>query len=155
MPYNKEKKIFIYEEVVTMAGVKKDELYKRAENWVATYYVSGLKKIFEKDVVQGYIKLNDRFTLMKEYKGQTVNDAIINYRMELSFKDGKYRYQVFKFYSGVDANSQPIERWMTAAGSDPEIAKARYIKIDGQVQKVISALKKAMQSPVVPKTDNW
>ena len=155
MPYNKDKKMFIYEEVVPVSGIKKDELYNRAENWIKTYYVSGLKKIIEKDQAQGFIKLNHRFTVMKDYKGQVVNDVIINYRMELSFKEGKFRYQIFKFYCGLDANAQPIERWITATGSDPEVAKVRYKKIDEEIQKTISSLKKAMQVAVTPKTDDW
>lgn len=155
MPYNKEKKIFIYEEVVPVSGISKEELYKRAENWIATYYTSGLKKIYEKSQVDGYIRLNHRFTLMKTVKGQVINDAIINYKMELSFKDGKYRYQIFKFYSGADANSQPIERWMNSTNLNPETAQERFKNIDTEIQKTIASLKSAMQKPVPVKTDDW
>jgi len=155
MPYNTEKKLFIYEEVVPVAGIKKEELYKRAYNWVSIYYVSGLKKIFEKDSIQGIIKLNDRFTLMKIYKGQKINDVIINYRLEISFKDGKFRYQIFKFYNGVDAMAQPIERWMIPVNSDPEIAKQRYTNIDIEIQKAITSLKKSLKAPIPIKKDDW
>ena len=155
MPYNSVKKIFIYEEVVAVSGISKDELYKRAESWIATYYTSGLKKIYEKSQTDGYIRLNHRFPVMKTVKGQIINDVIINYKMELSFKDGKYRFQIFKFYCGVDANSQPIEKWMLSTYSDPEVAKERYKKIDLEVQKAITSLKAAMLKPVPVKTDNW
>jgi cytochrome c biogenesis protein ResB len=146
MPYNNEKKAFIIEEVVAADGVSKAELYKRANDWITEYYTSGQKKIYERDPDQNFLKLKNRISVYRQEKKERVNDGLIEYHIDIYFKDGKYKYTFSNFRMVADANSQPIEKWMDGNYYKPEIAKAKYTNLNNLMQESITNMKKFMQT---------
>jgi hypothetical protein len=155
MPYNTEKKAFIIEEVVTLDGVSKAEIYKRANDWITEYFTSGQKKIYERDADQNFIKLKNRLAVWRQDKKERVNDGVIEYHIDLNFKDGKYKYTFSNFRMAADANSQPIEKWMDPNYGKTEVAKAKYANLNSLIQESIDNLKKYMQTGKQTPKDNW
>lgn len=155
MPYNSEKKAFIIEEVVTQDGVNKAEFYKRANDWITEYFTSGQKKIYERDPEQNFIKLKNRISVYRQDKKERVSDGIIEFHIDLNFKDGRYKYTFSNFRIFADANSQPIEKWMDANFNNPEIAKAKYTNLNSMMQETITNLKKYMQTGKQAPKNNW
>jgi hypothetical protein len=154
MPYNAEKKAFVYDEVVQVAGVSKGQLYQRTIDWIADYFKKQ-NKIVQKDSVQGFIKIKDRVQLFRMDKKQKVLDHVIEYHMDIFFQDGRYKYSVYKFMVFADANSQPIERWMNVTYTPVEVAKQKYANLNAEIQPTITNLKNFMQTGKVKKDETW
>src|SRR5256885_832704 len=65
LPTDPETKLITYTEVVNVAGVSKDELYKRAMAWFKKYYKNPADVIREKDSVNSVISGVHRFKITK------------------------------------------------------------------------------------------
>jgi hypothetical protein len=154
MPYNEEKKAFMYEEVVTLENNAKSVMYQRALDWMAEYFKKQ-NKIVEKDSNLGMIKIKDRIQLYRMEKKQKVFDAVIEYHMDMQFKDGRYKYTLYKFRIFGDANSQPIETWMNANYVDPEVAKLKYADINKQITDMINSFKNFMKTGKTGPEKEW
>jgi hypothetical protein len=154
MPYNDEKKAFMYEEVVTLENNAKSVMYRRALDWIAEYFKKQ-NKIVEKDSTLGMIKIKDRIQLYKMEKKQKVFDAVIEYHMDMQFKDGRYKYTLYKFRIFGDANSQPIETWMNANYTDPKDAILKYTDINRQITEMITSFKNFMKTGKTGPAADW
>ena len=155
VPYNAEKKSIIYEEVVTVNGVGKDELYKRANEWIASYFTGGANKVTEKDATTGIIKLKDRTTVFRMEKKAKVADVVVDYNMEIQIKDGRYKYIIQNFRAFQGSTSPGIEIWMDPAKCEKERALERYATINTLVTSMVENLKSYMSTGSVKKEDNW
>ena len=155
MPYNSEKKAFIIDEAVTVDGVNKAEMYKRANDWITEYFTSGQKKIYERDPDQNFLKLKHRIQLYRTVKKERVNDGLVEFHLEIYFKDGKYKYTFSNFRSVADANSQPIEKWMDANFTPKDVAVAKYTNLNTLMQEIIDNMKKYMQTGKKDANTNW
>jgi hypothetical protein len=155
VPYNKEKSLVIYEEVVDVPDVLGTELYDRAFSWITTYFTNGANKITKADKPTAIIQLKDRMQLFKIEKKVKVVDAIIDYKIDINFKDGKYRYQFHSFRIFEGSTSPFIETWMDPNKCPKELAMERFTNLNTEVQKTLESLKKAMSKAIEEKKDIW
>ena len=155
MPYNTEKKVFMYEEVVPVDGVSKADLYKRANTWISTYFTNGQNKIYERDPEQNSLKMKHKVQLYKTVKKEKVFDCNIEFHIDMAFKDGKFKYTIYKFRIFADANSQPIEKWMDANYTSKEADISKYTNLNAQMQEIIDSMKKALLSGGKDANSNW
>jgi len=155
IPYNEEKKLIIYEEVVPVEGVNKAELYNRAIDWINTYYTAGANKITEKDVNTGIIKVKDRIIFYKMEKKTKVNDVIIDYNLEILLKDNKFKVTIQNFRAFQGSTSPPIEKWMNPNEIDPEIAKTRYANLNTEMTKMIENMKSSIITGPKKPDQDW
>jgi len=155
VPYNAEKKTIIYEEVIQVNNVSKDDLYKRAIEWINTYFTGGANKISEKDAVNGFIKLKDRTTIFRMEKKTKVVDVVIDYNIEIYLKEGKFKFIVYNFRNFQGSTSPGIEIWMDPSKCEKEKALERYTTLNTQVTQMLDNLKQYMLTGSTKKDDNW
>jgi hypothetical protein len=84
VPYNEDEESIIYENVVSVDGISKDELYQRALDWINNYYTNADRKISEKDKNKGVIKLKDRIVTYSETKKGKEKDAMVDYKWKFT-----------------------------------------------------------------------
>jgi len=155
MPYNAEKKLFIYEEVVQVSNVTKDELFNRALDWVKNFFLAGANIITEKDAVNGIIKLKYRITVFKMEKKTKVVDVVVDYNIEIHVKDGKYKYIIHNFRNFQGSTSPGIEIWTNPAKCEKELAIERYTSLNTEIQALIENMKKFMISGNAKSNQDW
>jgi len=97
-------------------------------------------------------EISNKYTHKKK---MDVKDAFIKYKFEILFKDGKYKYTLYKFIVPKGSQAYPIEKWMNPNHATPEEGKARYTQLDEKIEKVISDFKFGMKKPAETKTDDW
>lgn len=155
IPIDSETKKIVFTGVVEAPELTKDQLFDNAYNWLKNYFVAVDKKIYVKDKAAGKIQLKTHIQLYKMERKQKVKDSFLKYKIDLFFKDGKYKYKLYNFIYTRGNAAFHIERWMNEANSTPEDAKRRYTSLDKEMEKLIAELKEGLKHGPVKKTDDW
>jgi len=155
VPIDPETKKAKYEEVVTVGGADQKELYKRLDNWFATYFKNAASVVESKDEATGIIKGKHRVDLYTKHPGGgvEVKKGLEYYTITVGVKDGKYRYTINDIF--LHANPKVyIESWLV---EKPDANQVYWVsQTHTAITKVIEDLKKAMAQPVpTAKEDNW
>jgi hypothetical protein len=144
-----------YEEVVTVEGADKKELYKRLEYWFSTYFINPASVIESKDEAAGVIKGKHRIDLYTKHPagGVEAKKGLEYYSITVAVKDGRYRYTIDDiFFHAVP--KVYIESWL----GDKQDANQKYwvAQTHSAITKLIENLKATMSKPVpVKKDDDW
>lgn len=144
VPIDHTTKEIVYQNTIQIDDINAELLFNRGLNWILNYYTAGYKKIKYKSKAEGIIELSDRIILFKTIKRTKVNDAIIEYKLELKFKDGEYSYKIYKFYHFQHSLSTPLEKWMDDGKTDKDTALERFSKLNKEIEKLIESLQTSM-----------
>jgi hypothetical protein len=161
IPYDSTKKQVIYSEVVPLAGMTKEEMFDKAYIILGEIYNEVDKKIEKKDKAAGTmdLKCTTRVMLKDPKTKELVQEKLyIKYKLKISFKDGKYRYEFYDFHEDRGGFKYPIEKYylkdpatVTAANR----AEERLAYLDQDIKSVIKKLKDGMSGQKVEKKDEW
>lgn len=154
VPYDSTTNQIIYQEVVSQEG-SQAELFDRAMDWVKAYYKNTTEVINKADKDEGQILCSSRVKIYSTAKGGTkIMSGMVNYKLNIEIKDGRYRYTFDKFALKAQSWS-PIEAWLDP--TKKEWFPQRYdnlMEVDQQVKEIISSLKEAMVKKE-EKIDEW
>lgn len=154
MPINNDTKLVSYTEVVETKATS-EEIKKKALKWFHSYYKNSsnlLKKNTETEFVG-----HPRFKVLnpKDKKGIATMAGTIIYDIKLSFKDGKYRYQITNIFKKA-STKYPIEKWMDTESKIYNNTYAYYLtQTDEYMKAVIKSLKEYMAKADEKKNDDW
>lgn len=159
VPYDAEKKVTSYNEVVDVPGMTKDQLYDRAMSVLDDIYKEVAKKMATQDKQNGIIELNCSTRVsLKDPKSGVMNPAgFIKYKLKIQFKDGKYRYEFYDFHLDKGGYKYGIEHFIekdyTVKPEDRADEKLAYL--DNDIRNIIKKLKEGMVSAKVEQKSDW
>jgi len=94
-----------YEEIVSLGTTaKKEVLYFRARKWFANYYKKATQVLQMDDKDQGKLIGKGGYSY-SFISGLLAYHIDLKYTLNLTVKDGKYRYQIYDFHSTDTVNS--------------------------------------------------
>lgn len=143
-----------YEEVVTVAGANKDELFKRLDHWFNSYYKNPTSVIESKDATIGSIKGKYRIDLFTTVPNQPkAKKGLEYYTIEVNVKDGRYKYTVSDIFF-YNTPKIYIETWVSDKASANE--KDWASQAHKGITETLENLKKTLSEPVGQKAEeNW
>ena len=145
-----------YKEVVEVSGTS-TQLYEKGLAWFNTYYKSPTSVIKEKNPEKGQIKGFGRYRLnvVDQKSGAKTPKGQANYDITISFKDGKYRYEITNII-WKQASRFPMEKWISENEKKFNWQYANYlIQVDEGMQELIDNLKAHMAKSDAAKSDDW
>ena len=121
----------LYQEVVFQNGMSQEEMYLKANVWLARYFVDSKSVISYSDAKSGYIIGKGTFTVY----GGAVQMGYVTYVIEVLVKDGKskisidqFSSELYGFMTGIPNENYPYEDCI-------------YSKIDKHSQDIINNFK--------------
>lgn len=158
MPLDEKTKLITYTKVKEITGVSKEDLYKRALSWANTYFKNPADVIREQDIEQGKIVCKARFKVMNlpDKKGFSTEGGVVQYTLNLQFKDGRYKYD-FTEFNWKQPSYYPAEKWLDTTNAYYKPEFDFYLKqVDDTAKEIIKDLDKGMRAnPVTDKKDDW
>ncbi len=158
MPVNELTKLITYTSVVTVPGVKKDELYKRALAWASEYYKNPTEVIRENDAATQKLVLKPRYRLYtpEDKKGMKADAGLGQYTLTIESRDGRYKSEITEV-NWKRPSYYPIERWMDKNAPMYDANYEYYLyQTDLTMREVQMLLEKAMTAaPVIDKSNEW
>jgi hypothetical protein len=155
MPRSEENNQVYYMDVIAAEGIDKRELFKRANNWYKKFYKNPTGAIESADSVEGVMVFKPAFSAYRTKDDVKVQSAVVKYTLTLSFKDGKYRYEI-KNVNLQAASYLPIEKLFNQ--NDPNI-EDNYNTLNeahNYFTNLIEDLQAGMRQPSVKlKKDDW
>ncbi len=142
----------IYQEVISVDSASKDILYKNALSWISQKYVSPDKVIsYKDDSNKERIIINGVGTSIPyKYAGVTMNYTY-KYRLQIDFKDGKYKYELTEIYYRSDESAYySINSFISK--SETKYMKQCFLSIDGSIVPLLNSLKAELSGP---KKSEW
>jgi hypothetical protein len=102
-----QEKVISYTGVVNIdSSTSKDILFSRAKRWVAENFNSAQTVIQNEDKEAGNLILKAGFPYMQVVPLSKF-DAFMHYTFSLSFKEGKFKYDITNFYPECDNRNYP------------------------------------------------
>ncbi len=138
--------------VVTVEGTSKDKLFERAKSWMVNYYKNEQFSINNKE--EGRIAREGMFE--KTYNignGKTSTDKNI-YRITISVKEGRYKYELTDFVGDDGKAPEPLERALERLANYTKFTKYVNQQIYEGVDEVLVSMKKAMSADPSAQ-DDW
>lgn len=156
VPIDSATKKITYSEVVKMTG-SKDSLYDRAIAWTNKFYPNAQDVTKVRDKPSGKIQCKHRFKIYNTDKkdGSKIETGIlVQYTMNLEFKENKFRYTITDFNLKGSAY-YPLEKWVNKQDPIYNANADNYLtQVDVYIKDMIKNLKKAMVPPI-KKVDTW
>lgn len=158
MPVDEEAKLITYKAVIDVPDASIAELQTRAFNWANAYYKNPADVIRVRDTVQGKMICKARLKIYNEpdKKGLVAEAGVIEYTLNLDFKNFKYRY-VITDLNWKQKSYYPVERWMNTELPGYQPVFVYYLQqTDELMKKLMMDLDKGMKQPgSKPKKDDW
>jgi hypothetical protein len=160
MPYDSVKKQIIYTEVVQVPGADKAKLFERATNVLSKMYNEVEKKYDTKDATAGtmMLKCTTRVMLMDpKTKTMVAEKEFVKYKLSISFKDGKYKYDFYDFHIDKGGYKYPLEKMYL---NDQTVTKEmrapeKLAYVDKDIKELIAKLKAGMTADKVTTKEDW
>lgn len=157
MPVNSETGLITYSGKTSIVGVTAADLYDRAFDWAMSYYKNPTEKLRKQDKENGRMEIFARFKIFAhDKKGELTTSPIglVQYSMDIDFKDGKYRYVIHKINEKA-SSYKPVEAWLNA--EDPNAANNAYklMDMDAEIKEVIVSFQTAMTTATKSDDDDW
>lgn len=161
MPVDEVTKLITYTEVVEEKGMNKDTLYNRGLRWFKSYFKNPSQAIKNADAAAHEIDGGYKFVIKrpdpaaKKDPKPMVDAGLVNYKMKLIFKDGRFKYEVTNF-AWAQTSYYPIERWMDTEAKNYDPNFASYLQqTDQYVKEMIESLVNFIETEPVVKKDDW
>lgn len=141
--YEKTGKV-TYTEVPAVEGVKPSESYKVMKDWMAKNNIK-----ITSDVTNDNLEADGSYKIFyPAVKGGTMNEGKVSYKLQMFFKDGRYKYVVTDFVHTSDkGNGGKLENQSAECGSGKMSAKAWVIiktKTNSMSKDLVKSFKAAM-----------
>ena len=156
-----------YTDVVSVEGIPQKELYNRAKIWLAETYNSAQDVIQMDDKEAGILigHATMKFT-SNIFSGSGMTKGYINYKIKISVKDNKYKYEFTDYIHKANNFNQfpvsfgkitiekecPIHIPMTTKGWRNKVWKDMNMQINSNVTLLIESLNKKMTETT---NNNW
>lgn len=157
LPLDDEKKHAFIMEVVDAPGSTKAELFDRALVWINKFYPNPTMVIQSKDMETGEITGKAQFKINgKDKKGVETFDGIVGYNFTLSFKDGKFKYEISKIH-WKQASYYDVSKWMDTKDQyyKPELYPGYIEQTNRYFDNLKTELKKAVKTAPAKKSKDW
>ena len=154
MPINTDTKMITYVEVVNSTGTA-SELKEKALKWFHSFYKNS-SNILKKNTEASFTG-HPRFKILnqKDKKGVETMAGTIIYDIEISFKEGKYRYKITNIFK-KSSSKYPIEKWLDKDAKTYSKTFNYYLKqTDDYMKNVTKSLKDYMAANHEKKSDDW
>jgi len=150
---------YAYEEVVAVDGVSKEEMFKRAKQWI----VANLKTVDnniqfdDKDFVIN----NEASTIITASQGWgwVISRGSTSFKVHLAFKDGRYKFRIdnvtIYLEHGVAAPPNSGAYSLLMKDKDNKAKKHVVNDVNSQIGAVIDGVKNAIQTGGAAAKDNW
>jgi len=155
IPIDTETKQALIMEVVEAHGTKA-ELYDRAMAWIIKFYPNPTGMIQSKDPETGEIIGKAQFKISsKDKKGVESFDGMVAYTLTLSFKDGKFKYEISRIH-WKQASYYDVSKWMDTKDQYYKESYQGYIQqTNTYFDTLKDDLKKAVKTPPAAKKADW
>lgn len=156
IPVDEETKQALIKEVVDVPGATKAELYDRAMAWISKFYPNPTGMVQTKNPETGEIVGKAQFRITSvDKKGVESFDGMVAYTITLSFKDGKFKYEISKIH-WVQASYYDVSKWMNTKDQYYKPVYEGYLlQTNTYFDNLKAELKKAVKSPPAKKKDDW
>lgn len=162
LPYDSVKGYVTFNEVVMVPGATKDQLYDRAMNTLTTMYEALPSKLIEQDKVNGKIVVKGFTRVLlydKKVKQNLPDPNLLNYKLTIQCKDGRYRYEFTDFYYNRNNQKYKIEKYVlqeNGVGMEAERAMEKMTFLNDDIIRQSAKLKTGMASDApAPKNTDW
>ncbi len=143
-----------YQEVVEVEGTQ-NELYRRAQKWLHTFFRNASSVIKRLDEENGMIEGRRQIKVITlDKRGREQAAGTIKYTFRIESKDGKYRVRLFDFKQAANSGKE-IESWFDETNPKAKaLHKQIFKQIDEDAKKLMDSLKKGMR-PKEIKAEEW
>lgn len=157
IPVDEETKLAYYKEVVEVPGATRAELYDRGLAWINKFFPNPNGVIQSKNPETGEIVGKAQFKLkLVDKKGVETFEGMVAYTFTMSFKDGKFKYEITRIH-WVQASYYDVSKWNDT--KDPHYKSESYPAFIQQTNSYFdnmkAELKKAVKTAPVKKKDDW
>ena len=150
-----------FSEVIEVSGADKSELFTRGREWFNETFNSAndVLQIADKETGELIGKCNFTFYYIFKYMGKNEIPAMIEFQISLWLKDGKYKYELTKFFdvSGVLISTSDVSPLKPTFMVSKEKLDENYLIIKGKViehaKKIVEELKLKMSKSA--KASEW
>jgi hypothetical protein len=155
-PIDENTKLISYSEVVKEDNINKDLLYRRLLTWANAFYKNPREAIREQNDATHDVLCVHRFKIYNiPAKGPKTDAGMVEYRMRVWCKDGKYKYDV----TGINwkqTSNYPVERWLDKKAPGYKAEYESYLKqMDEEIKKVIESLTEGMSKGGASPNTDW
>lgn len=133
----KDDKIF-YEQVDSVTGLSKDQLYTRAKLWMANAFASAKDVIQMDDKEAGLLVGKGHFNIHSTGLGSATWPC--NFTISLTAKDGKYRVQLYNFTYGQANHSMESVYEAYKKGKMKKATGAMLKEMDAQALGIVKSI---------------
>ena len=157
IPMDDENKQAFISEVVEATGSTKDELFDRGLAWINKYYLNPTGVIQSKNMETGEIIGKAQFKITgKDKNGVETTDGIVAYTITLSFKDGKFKYEISRIHL-KQASYYDVSKWMDTKDQyyNPDKFPGYIAQTNTYFDNLRAELKKAVKTAPVKKSKDW
>ena len=161
MPVDEVSKLITYTDVVDEPGMNKDTIYNRGMRWFKTFFKNPSQAIKAADAEARTIDGGYRFSIQRPEPGSKkkpapmVDAGLVNYKIKLFCKDGKFKYEVTNI-SWQQTSYYPIERWMDKDAKNYDPNFALYLQQTDQFMKdMVKSLETFIETEPLKKKDDW
>jgi hypothetical protein len=155
LPTDPVTKKVIFQELVPMESISKDELYDRSITWLTEYYKTN--KFDFNDKVNGKTGTEGYFIVSMTYDFKYKSEHNVSYNVLINEKDGKYKYSITDFFIyNVKTGPKSIQAVEAAYLKMTTANKKEFItQLNTEVGLIIEALKATMMSGKVKDKNDW
>lgn len=153
---------WVFSEVVEAKDASAKDLYMRCKSWFDTSFKDSRNVLVSDNVETGIIANASMPVNFKS--GIMMRSIYIKFRMEVYFKDNRYKFEFKDFYHENPTNKQyPLEGG-SLTNVKPACGTMMFTMKDwGKVKEItqtetaslLAALKLKMSTPIESKKDNW
>ncbi|OJV54149.1 MAG: hypothetical protein BGO31_12395 [Bacteroidetes bacterium 43-16] len=149
---------YTYQNVVTIDGVSKEVLFKRAENYIKTSFKTTDNNI-QFDQESAYILNTGTIVLPAQPKSSffQYQKAAYDFKIELWFKEGKYKVVVsnIMIYVQWDYNWTETKSFQEYSESTKKKYKRLAEEVSNSIMKVLNDLETASRQDKHTKDEEW
>lgn len=129
-----------YQEVISVDSLTKEMLYKNTLNWISQNYMAPDKVINYKDDVNKERIIINAVGDNTPYKYGGVNMiCTFKYRLQIDFKDGKYKYELSNITCSCGSGYNDINPFVSK--SEAKYSTKLLLSIDSPVVVLLGSLK--------------
>jgi Domain of unknown function (DUF4468) with TBP-like fold len=145
---------YYYEGVVPVEGVTKEEMFKRAKQWVLSTLKTGDNNI---QFDESTSIINSSTILVKGKKGMGYSpDALINFKINIWFKEGKYKFRLDNVLVRTTESGAPIVAYAPKLRNYTKGYNNYLVgKINSEFIGLTENLEKAIKTGNASSKDNW
>ena len=139
--------------VVEVDNISTAELYKKALNWVQETYKNP-DKVLKANIENEKIRIDGFASNAWWYKSMGIQNSYnMEYSIEISFKDGRYRFEYIVGQFFIDGGQKVLYDYKTFYKKDGEIRKS-YVDAVPSVEQTMNELSLSFYHYVAGKTTN-